>query len=115
MSAQIESYAFGRIVVDGQIYTADLILLPDRVVAGWWRQEGHVLHTADLEAVLAAAPEALIVGQGAYARMRVPAETARAVEAGGIELVVLPTQAAVERYNAQPPDRRVAAALHLTC
>jgi hypothetical protein len=115
MRKKIDSYAFGRIVVDGRAYTADLILLPDRVVEGWWRQEGHVLHVADLEAVLDATPEVLIVGQGAYGRMRVPDETARAVQNAGIELVVLPTGEAVERYNAQPAGQRVAAALHLTC
>ena len=115
MRKKIDSYAFGRIVVDGRTYTADLILLPDRVVEGWWRQEGHVLHTADLEAVLDATPEVLIVGQGAYGRMRVPDETADAVRSAGIVLIALPTGEAVERYNARPAGQRVAAALHLTC
>ena len=62
-----------------------------------------------------AAPDTLIVGQGAYRRMRVPDETARVVQSAGIELIVLPTPAAVEQYNARPASRRVAAALHLTC
>ncbi len=113
--AKIESYAFGRIVVDGQAYNADLILLPDRILDGWWRQEGHVLHPADLDAVFDADPDVLIVGQGAYSRMSVADETARAVESAGIELIVLPTREAVERYNALPAGQRVAAALHLTC
>jgi hypothetical protein len=112
---QIESYRFGHLVVDGQAYTADLILLPDRILDGWWRQEGHVLHLADLDAVLNAAPDVLIVGQGAYGRMRVPDETARALSSAGIELIALPTAQAVERYNARPAGQRVAAALHLTC
>ena len=112
---RIESYQFGRIVVDGQAYTADLILLPERILEGWWRQEGHVLHPADLEAVWDAAPDVLVVGQGAYGRMRVPDETRRAVERSGIELIVLPTGEAVERYNALPAEQRAAAALHLTC
>ena len=77
MAKQIESYQFGRIVIDGQAYTADLILLPDRILDGWWRQEGHVLHPADLDAVFDAGPDLLIVGQGAYGRMRVADETAR--------------------------------------
>lgn len=115
MDHQIESYQFGRIVVDGREYTADLILLPGRIVPGWWRQEGHVLHVADLDAVLGAAPDVLIVGQGAYSRMEVPDETARAVRSAGIELIVLPTREAVKEYNARAAGQRVAAALHLTC
>jgi hypothetical protein len=112
---KIESYRFGRLVVDGQAYTTDLILLPDRILDGWWRQEGHVLHPADLDAVFDAAPDVLIVGQGAYGRMRVPDETARALASAGIELIALRTAQAVERYNARPAGQRVAAALHLTC
>ena len=113
--ARIEGYAFGRIVVDGRAYSADLILLPERIVEGWWRQEGHALHPVDLEAVFDAAPDVLIVGQGAYSRMRVPGETARAVARAGIELIALSTDEAVKRYNGFPGGQRVAAALHLTC
>jgi hypothetical protein len=39
--ARIDHYGFGRIVVDGGEETNDLILLPDRVVWNWWRQDGH--------------------------------------------------------------------------
>ena len=115
MAKKIESYEFGHIVIDGQAYKADLILLPDRILDGWWRQEGHVLHPADLDAVFDAHPDVLIVGQGAYSRMRVADETARAVERAGIEMIVLPTHKAVERYNSLPAGQRAAAALHLTC
>jgi hypothetical protein len=31
---QIESYRFGRIVVDGQVHTRDVIILPHRVIGG---------------------------------------------------------------------------------
>lgn len=111
----IESYAFGRIVVGGRVYTADLILLPDRIVEGWWRQEGHVLYPADLDAVLEADVDTLIVGQGAYRRMQVPKRTAQAVEGAGMTLIALPTAEAVDRYNTFSAGSRVAAALHLTC
>ena len=112
---KIESYEFGRIVIDGQAYDADLILLPDRILEGWWRKEGHLLQSADLEAVFDAEPDVLIVGQGAYGRMRVAGEAARAVEKAGIEMIALPTDEAVKRYNSLPEGRTVAAALHLTC
>jgi hypothetical protein len=112
---QIESYRFGEIVVDGETHSKDLIILPDRVLGGWWREGGHKLQPADLEAVFEAEPEVLVVGQGAYGRMRVPAETKRTIEEQGIELIAQTTKKAIETYNEMRATRPVAAALHLTC
>jgi hypothetical protein len=112
---QIESYRFGQIIVDGQAHERDLIILPDRVLGGWWRQEGHALHPDDLAAVFEAAPDVLVVGQGAYGAMQVTAETRQALQAAGIELVASPTEKACQSYNSLREERAVAAALHLTC
>ena len=111
----IDSYSFGAIVVNGQHYGADLIILPDRVIAGWWRQEGHLLHAEDLESVFDSRPELLIVGRGAEGRMRVDTGTRRALAAAGIQLIALPTEEACQMYNASCVERITAAALHLTC
>jgi hypothetical protein len=115
MSVKIDSYRFGQITIDGKAYHKDVIILPDRVVAGWWRKEGHTLHPEDLEAVLDAAPEVLVVGQGASGLMRVAPETEQALRTAGIELIALSTGQAVEAYNRLRGERAVAAALHLTC
>jgi hypothetical protein len=115
MSAKIDSYRFGQAVIDGETHRKDVIILPERVIGGWWREEGHVLHPEDLEAVFEAAPEVLVVGQGAYGRMRVAEEAERALRDAGIELIARPTGEAVEVYNRLRDERAVAAALHLTC
>lgn len=116
MSApRIDSYRFGHIVIDGQAYDQDVIILPDRVLGGWWRREGHVLHPDDLHAVFKAIPELVVVGQGAYGRMAVPPETRQALQAAGIELVAASTEEACRTYNQLREQRVVAAALHLTC
>jgi len=115
MSPVIEHYRFGTITVNGQRHTRDLIILPERIVAGWWRKEGHALHPDDLTAVFEAAPEVLVVGTGAYGMMHVPEETRRALETASIRLVAAPTAEAVETYNELRKQARVAAALHLTC
>jgi hypothetical protein len=65
--ASLEDYSFGRITVDGSEQTRDLIVLPDRVVTNWWRRQGHSLAINDLNEVLDALPERLIVGVGATA------------------------------------------------
>jgi hypothetical protein len=112
---QIEGYRFGTIVVDGRSYGGDLIILPDGVLSGWWRREGHKLRARDLDAILQANPEVLVVGQGAYGRLSVTGKAERVLEEAGIELIAQPTQEAVETYNQMRGQRRVAAALHLTC
>jgi hypothetical protein len=57
--ARIDHYEFGRIVVDGREETHDLIILPNRVVWNWWRQEGHALVVDDLREVLDVLPSQL--------------------------------------------------------
>jgi len=112
---RIESYSFGEILIDGQVYDQDVIILPDRVLRGWWRKQGHLLQPDDLDAVFEAAPDLLVVGQGAYGRMQVASGTRRALQAAGIELLAFRTEEACRTYNVQRELETVAAALHLTC
>ena len=111
----IESYQFGEIVIDGATYQNDVIILPDGVKPEWWRDKGHILQPQDLDAVLDANPEVLVVGQGASGRMQVTQETRESLDGAGIELIAAPTPDAIETYNQMRRDRNVAAALHLTC
>ena len=112
---KIDSYRFGRVVINGDPYTKDVIILPDRVIGGWWRKEGHTLHPEDLEVVIEAVPEVLVVGRGAYSRMEVTPEALNALKAAGIELESENTEEACKRYNQIRKDCKAAAALHLTC
>jgi hypothetical protein len=111
----IESYEFGQIVIDGTSYQNDVIVLPDGIQPEWWRDKGHVLKPQDLDAVMEAQPEVLVVGQGAYGRMRVTRKTRQALDEAGIELIASATPDAIERYNDLRDEKRTAAALHLTC
>jgi hypothetical protein len=116
MSApQVESYEFGRMVVDGQAYTRDLILLPDRVIPNWWREQGHRLSPEDLQAVFAAQSKTLVVGTGAHGRMKIPLETRQAAQEAGIELRIVATDRAWRLYNDLQKSRKTAGAFHLTC
>jgi hypothetical protein len=110
----IESYDFGRVTIDGREERRDVIVLPDRVVRDWWRQEGHGLVLDDLRDVLDELPEHLLVGTGAYGQLRPDPEALEALRGRGIDVEVLPTAEAVERY-AQLDPRKTAAALHVTC
>jgi hypothetical protein len=112
--ARIDEYEFGRIVVDGEAQTRDVIVLPDRVVTNWWRAKGHELVLADLDEVLEELPERLIVGTGAYGRMEPEPATLARLSERGIQVEAMPTDQAVHRYGQLNPSR-TAAALHLSC
>lgn len=111
----IESYAFGQIVIDGKRYTSDVIIYSDRIDSHWWRKEGHFLQAADLNGVIQAKPEVLIVGTGEGGLMKVAPETRERFANLGVELIVEPTGDAVRTYNRLARTRKVIAALHLTC
>jgi hypothetical protein len=112
--ARIEGYRFGHVLVDGREETRDLIVLPERVVTNWWRQNGHALVLQDLEDVLEELPEHLVVGTGAAGQMRPDPALVEDLRARGIDVEVHPTDRAVLRYGELDPHR-TAAALHLTC
>jgi hypothetical protein len=112
--ARLEDYCFGRVTVDGQEHTRDLIVLPDRVVGDWWRREGHSLAMVDLEEVIDDLPGRLVVGIGAHSQLRPDPAVIAELERRGVQVECLPTDAAVRRYG-ELDERGTAAALHLTC
>lgn len=120
-SPQVEKYEFGRLQVDGVEYRQDVIIYPkgeagrSRLDDRWWRKEGHRLDKADLEEVVKARPEVLVVGTGCYGCMQVPRETLEFLKNIGIEVYAEPTEKACQRYNELKDVRKVVAALHLTC
>lgn len=111
----IDSYDFGRITIDGKRYNTDLLVFPDKIKTGWWRKEGHRLQIADLNEVLEAKPEVLVVGTGYSGMMNVPPETRKYIESEGIQLIVQKTAEACKTFNHLIESRTVVAALHLTC
>ena len=112
--AVLSHYSFGSLRVDGEEQTRDLIVLPGRVVPDWWRREGHSLVIEDLEEVVNELPERLIVGCGAYGRLKPHPSVVEALGERGVEVEAMPTADAVRRYGQLDPER-AAAALHLTC
>ena len=111
----IDSYSFGSITVNGKRYTSDLIIYPDRVESSWWRKEGHDLCMEDLQDVLRYRPEVLVIGKGKPGLMAVGADLVEQLAQRGIEVHTAPTAKAVKLYNRLSPERKIVAALHLTC
>lgn len=111
----IDQYQFGKVIIDGVRYTRDLIILPSRIISDWWRDEGHLLKLDDLEQVLEANPQFLVIGMGASGRMRVSREVEDALQAAGIGWAALPTGEACQEFNRRAAEEGSTAVLHLTC
>ena len=112
----IDSYQFGKIVIDGTAYSSDCIILGNSVQSDWWRRQGHLLSAEDLKTVIAEAPSVLIVGCGTSGLMKVPEKTRQVLQEHDIQLQALDTYKAVKRFNElSQAGENVAAALHLTC
>jgi hypothetical protein len=112
--ARLENYSFGRITVDGEEQTRDLIVLPDDVLTGWRRVKGHSLAMEDLDGVIDDLPERLILGCGHDGRLKPNPAVIDALRDRGVEVEAMHTADAVRRYGELDPAR-TAAALHLTC
>jgi len=110
----ITNYSFGRMVIGGEVYTADLIIVGEEIFPDWWRKEGHSLCPDDLKVVVERKPEILVIGTGAYGAMDVPYETEKFLEEQGIKVIWKPTAEAVEIFNSLS-GRKKAGAFHLTC
>ena len=109
----IDSYDFGRIVIDGMTYTSDVIIFPDRVLSNWWRKEGHALDIEDLTEVVEFKPEVLVIGTGYSGIMKPKNETLEFLKSKGIEVIVERTKRACDILNSLGP--RAVGAFHLTC
>ncbi|MFC1513548.1 MTH938/NDUFAF3 family protein [candidate division KSB1 bacterium] len=112
---KIDTYNFGKMVVNGQVFTNDLIILPDRVIGNWRRKQGHNLHTDDLKEAFEAKPDILVIGKGTVGMMQIPDPTRRALETAGIKIHEAKTGRAVELFNELSRQYPTTGAFHLTC
>ena len=112
----IDSYQFGKIVIDGTAYNSDCLILGESVQAHWRRKQGHLLTAEDLEPIIAAKPATVVVGCGASGLMKISDDIGQVLREHGIELFTANTHKAVARFNELTGEgQNVAAALHLTC
>jgi hypothetical protein len=111
----IDSFSFGKIIIDGETYQKDLIITGSRVLPNWWRKQGHALCLADINPILKFPPQVLVVGSGVYGRVKLEQLVIKEMNNMGIRLIVQNTEDACQSYNSLSINEKVAAALHLTC
>ncbi len=110
----IEHYEFGKIVVNTQTYTTDIIILPNNQILSWWRKSGHNVVNEDLEKIYKSKPEIIILGTGKYGIMKVSDEVYQYCRKHNIKLIAKDTQAAIEIFNNEKSTSK-SAGFHLTC
>ena len=112
----VESYRFGKIVINGQKYNKDLIVFPGEIRTNWWRKDGHSLCLNDLEVLDEIKVDILVIGIGSAGAMKVPSNVIQELNQKKIEVIVLKTPEAVEEYNRLTQEKKsVGGAFHLTC
>lgn len=112
----IDSYSFGKIVIDGVEYSSDLKIIKGKVIPNWLRKSGHRVEIGDVEDIFKEKPGILVLGKGKPGLMK-PAESfKKKIKENGIELIVEGTSKAIRTYNRLYREGRdVAAGFHLTC
>ena len=113
---KIDSYSFGSITIDGQIYNNDVIIHPDRITT-WWRKEGHLLQVVDVTPLLEDNPDILVVGTGYSGSMQIAREVEQLCADRNVELLANRTTNSCQIFNRLASQREISviAALHLTC
>ena len=113
----IGQYTTGsHMTVQGTNYYQDLKIIHGNVKDNWWRKEGHRLYADDINDILSAKPDVLVIGTGYAGNMSVPMSLRTAIEGQRIKVIVEKTSEATKTFNrliAQGKD--VAGAFHLTC
>ena len=111
----IDSYSFGNIIIDNKKFTKDLIIFPDHINSNWRRKTGHFLTEDDISEILDYKPEVLIIGTGASGLMKVDDKLKDKLKSLEIDYIIIKTSEAVLEYNEIYKEKKVVAALHLTC
>lgn len=115
---KIDDYNFGLISIDGKKYFKDVIILEDKVISPWIREEGHKLKVKDLENYLKDIVKVknIIIGTGYSGLMKVSNEVLNFLKGNDIEFYILKTKEACDKFNSFLKENKNAIAFfHLTC
>ncbi len=112
----IEAYDFGLIKIDGQTFAKDVFINLNGEVKDWQRQQSHLFQKSDVGDLLEDALEIVVFGTGKSGIAEVSDELQAFIQGKGIELIIFPTDQAVQEYNQKKQEnKKVVAFLHLTC
>ena len=112
----IEKYSFGKIVVNGVIYTNDIKIIQGTVIPEWWRKNGHQVGMDGVKDILDSQPNILVIGKGKYGMMKLTPSLRDRLGNDGIELIEKRTSESTKIFNQLYKEgKNVSAGFHLTC
>jgi hypothetical protein len=117
---KIDKFSFGLIVIGGKSYRHDVLLFPDGSVkerrGGFWKFGSHTIRKDEIEELVKANPEVLIVGTGTNGRAKVDSQAEACAGEEGIRLLVAPSPQAIKSLNQLIDEgKRISAIIHITC
>lgn len=95
----ILSHDGSRLTIAGEEYDTDVILYPDRVVAGEWIRQNDEFFINELKLVPKSGVEELILGMGPEDIADLPDDVLALLTDSGVKVTVLPPDRAVIEYN----------------
>jgi len=112
----IESFSFGNIVVNGITYTNDIKIIQGKVIPSWWRKKGHHVNIDDIQDIIAAGPDILVLGKGKPGLMKSTPSLCEFLKQKHIDLIEEKTSKAIKTFNRLfKQGKNVCAGFHLTC
>jgi len=113
MGMNIDSYSFGRFVIDRKVYEHDIKIINGRIV--FW--QNHHLSIEDIKDAINAKPKpsTIIIGTGASGVVEVSQDIIDEIKKANIKLIIEMTGKACQTYNKLSKKENVAAILHSTC
>lgn len=109
----IKNYEFGKIRINGNSYTHDIVINGSGRIDHWLRRTGHNVEISDVGPFIHDA-KVVIIGTGGSGMMKVPPETIEFIEGKGIKLIIEKTPEAVKAFNKKRSENSVGM-FHLTC
>ena len=112
----IEHFSFGSIIVDGINYTNDIKIIQGKVIPTWWRKSGHRVNIDDIQDIIGAKPDILVLGKGKPGMMKSTPSLCEFLKQNNIELVEEKTSKAIKTFNRLfKQGKNVCGGFHLTC
>ena len=118
-SPRISSLSWGHIEVEGYPPFKDVKIFPGGAREWDWRETRtrHVpgIQPADVQELIEHGARAVVLSKGIWKRLQVCPETLELLAKNGIQVEVLPTEDAVERFNELRDSIAVGGLFHSTC
>ena len=109
----IETVSLGKLLFKGKVSRSDTIVYKDHMNTKWWINSRTCIEPGDLDEVIKAEPEVVVVGLGFMMPVSISDAAIAALEDNGIEVHVEKSEKAAELFNEFTPKKKTIGLFHL--